>query len=98
MYQYQSDGVPTLANERGRQTLCLNISVGMKRSYVKLLPTMYVDAYVEVIALTLAVNIDDVLVLGTEIESLAVILNATYELIIEEATVTTVSNARKSQA
>lgn len=59
---------------------------------------MYVDAYVEVIALTLAVNIDDVLVLGTEIESLAVILNATYELIIEEATVTTVSNARKSQA
>jgi hypothetical protein len=59
---------------------------------------MYVDAYVEVIALTLAVNIDDVLVLGTEIESLAVILNATYELIIEEATVTTLSNARKSQA
>jgi len=70
----------------------------MKRSYVKLLPTMYVAAYAEVIALTLAVNVDDILVLRTEIESLAAYLDATYELINEEATVATVSKVRKSQA
>jgi hypothetical protein len=59
---------------------------------------MYVAAYAEVIALTLAVNVDDILVLRTEIESLAAYLDATYELINEEATVATVSKVRKSQA
>jgi hypothetical protein len=58
---------------------------------------MFVAAYMESIAWALAVNVDDVLVLGTENGSLAASLHATYQLIIEEVTVVTLSKVRKSR-
>lgn len=55
----------------------------MEMSYVKLPPSMLVAAHVEVIALTLAVNVNGMLVLEMEIESLAAYLDTTYDMIIE---------------
>lgn len=87
----------TLINERGGKTLSLNISADMKMSYAKLPPTMIVAAYVGVLALTLVINVGGILVLRTGIESFAVYLDATHELIIKQATMTTVSKVQKSQ-
>lgn len=72
-----------MMNDRSGRTLDLNISARTERPYVKLSPSMLVAAYPEVSALTLAVNVDGILLLGMEIESLAVYLDTTYDMIIE---------------
>lgn len=69
----------------------------MEMSYAKLPPTMFVAAYVEVLAMTSVVNVGGILVLRTGIESFAIYLDATHELIIKQATMTTVSKVQKSQ-
>ena len=69
--------------DRGGRTLDLTISASVERPYVKLSPSMLVAAYPEVSTLTLAVNVDGTLLLGMEIESPAVYLDTTYDMILE---------------